>query len=101
MDSLKTIEEIELVSSFTGAIDIMEKGITKGMALEFIANYLKIPMEQTLAIGDNNNDATMLKAAKIGIAMENATSLAKNNANELTDTNLNNGVLKALQKHIG
>jgi len=58
-------------------------------------------MEQTLAIGDNNNDATMLKAAKIGIAMENATDLAKNNANDLTDTNLNNGVLKALQKHIG
>jgi Cof subfamily protein (haloacid dehalogenase superfamily) len=101
MDSLKTIDEIELVSSFTGAIDIMEKGITKGMALEFIANYLNIPMEQTLAIGDNNNDATMLKAAKIGIAMENATTLAKDNANELTDTNLNNGVLKALQKHIG
>jgi len=101
MNSLKTIEEIELVSSFTGAIDIMEKGITKGMALEFIANYLNIPMEQTLAIGDNNNDATMLKVANIGIAMKNATTLAKKHANELTDTNINNGVLKALQKHIG
>jgi len=101
MAILSNIDEIELVSSFNGAIDIMEKGITKGMALEFVADYLNIPMDQTLAIGDNNNDATMLKAAKIGIAMENATSFAKNNANEITDTNLNNGVLKALQKHIG
>lgn len=101
MDTLSVIDEIELVSSFKGAIDIMEKGITKGMALEFVANYLNIPMNQTLAIGDNNNDAAMLKAAKIGIAMENATNLAKNNANEITDTNINNGVLKALKKHIG
>jgi len=101
LSALKAIEAIELVSSFKGAIDIMEKGISKGMALQFIAKHLNIPMSQTLAIGDNNNDASMLKAANIGIAMANATPLAIDHADEMTDTNLNNGVLKALQKHIG
>lgn len=99
-DKFDSMENIEIVSSFKGAIDIMVKGISKGEALKFMANYLKIPMEDTLAIGDNNNDATMLKSANIGIAMENATPLAKDNANFITSSNENNGVLKALKKHL-
>ena len=100
LNELKTLKNIEIVSSFENGIDIMTSNINKGTALEFVANYLKIPISQTLAIGDNNNDASMLKKASIGIAMENATILAKKNADYITTSNEFNGVLNALKKHI-
>lgn len=97
---LETIEDIEIVSSFKGAIDIMNKGITKGMALKFVANYLNIPIENTIAMGDNNNDASMLEAAGLGIAMKNATAHAKDHSDVITDDNNDQGVLKALKKYL-
>lgn len=100
LNKLKTLKNIEIVSSFENGIDIMTSNINKGTALEFVANYLEIPISQTLAIGDNNNDASMLKKANIGIAMENATILAKKNADYITTSNEYNGVINALKKYI-
>ncbi|MGM0379182.1 MAG: Cof-type HAD-IIB family hydrolase [Bacillota bacterium] len=97
---LEKIDCLEIVSSFEGAIDIMVKGITKGNALKNVSKYLNIDFNNSLAIGDNDNDATMLKMAKIGIAMENGSEKAKINADFITTTNNNNGVLKALKKYI-
>ena len=97
---LEKIDSLEIVSSFEGAIDIMVKGITKGNALKNVARYLNIDFKNSLAIGDNDNDATMLKMAKIGVAMENGSKEAKLNADFITTTNNNNGVVKALKKYI-
>jgi Cof subfamily protein (haloacid dehalogenase superfamily) len=96
----KLLSELKTLKNIENGIDIMTSNINKGAALEFVANYLKIPISQTLAIGDNNNDASMLKKASIGIAMENATILAKKNADYITTSNEFNGVINALKKHI-
>ncbi len=44
-------------------------GVNKGAALKWLANYLQIPVEQTIAIGDNDNDITMLEQAGLGVAV--------------------------------
>ncbi len=95
-DTLKKEKELEVVSSFKAAIDIMEKGITKGKALQSVADYLKIPMEAVIALGDNDNDATMLEAAGLGIAMENATDAAKASADDITHHHEDDGVGRTL-----
>ena len=53
-------------------LEIIDQNAGKGSALKFLAEYLQLPIENTLAIGDGLNDISMLQAAGIGIAMENS-----------------------------
>ena len=50
-------------------LDIVPKHITKYQALLQLSVYLRIPMEQIIAIGDNINDIEMIKHAGIGVAI--------------------------------
>ena len=48
-------------------VDVLNRGCTKGHALERWANFRGIPREQVMAIGDNYNDIEMLAYAGNGI----------------------------------
>lgn len=52
-------------------------GISKGAALIELVEILNISMEDTLAIGDNHNDLSMLKMAHLGAAVGNAVDDVK------------------------
>ena len=47
-------------------------GISKGAALKELTQLLDIPLEDTLAIGDNYNDISMIETAGIGTCVANA-----------------------------
>ncbi|MGN0571953.1 MAG: Cof-type HAD-IIB family hydrolase [Candidatus Fimenecus sp.] len=79
-------------------LEITAQGCDKGAAILELAAQLGIRQEETMACGDGFNDVTMLRAAGIGVAMANAQTPAKEAANYITDSNLENGVGKALQK---
>lgn len=64
------------VASMEDAFDIMARGISKGSALRHLAGLLGLRMAEIAAIGDNDNDADMLSAAGLGIAMANGTRQA-------------------------
>ena len=70
----------------------------KGAALEFLAQYYGIPIEQTMAFGDQNNDITMIKTAGIGVAVGNATEELKQAADFVTKTISEDGVVYAIEK---
>lgn len=53
-------------------LELLPKGVSKGKALEWLHNYLGIPVEKTIAIGDYENDIEMLRVAGIAAAPENA-----------------------------
>jgi hydroxymethylpyrimidine pyrophosphatase-like HAD family hydrolase len=57
-----------------------------------------ITAEETICIGDNENDLSMIEYAGMGVAMGNATDVLKSVANYVTDTNDNDGVAKAIEK---
>ena len=63
----------------TGA-DLLEKGYSKAMGLEKIAEVYKIPREKTLAFGDSFNDEEMLLWANLGVAVGNAIPYIKEKA---------------------
>ncbi len=52
------------------AFDILPKRLTKGTALKNLCKHLGIKIEDTMAIGNGNNDRPMTEAAGIGITTE-------------------------------
>ena len=63
-------------------------------------SYINIPIENSLAAGDQENDISMLKAAGTGIAMINGTEEVKKIADVITKKdNDNDGLVEFILKN--
>jgi hypothetical protein len=80
-------------------LEISSRTADKGNGLMHLAEYLHIPIEETIAIGDSENDLAIIKAAGLGIAMANATDDIKAAAGDITLSNEESGVAAALMKY--
>lgn len=80
--------------------ELTNKGVDKGIGLLHLADYLNIKQSETMACGDEGNDYSMVKAAGLGVAMENGIDRVKAVADYITDTNDNDGVAKAIEKFV-
>lgn len=89
---------LEVSSSSRGNIEITHADAQKGTAVASIAEKLGISLEDTMAIGDNLNDKSMLERVGYPVAMANAIPELKEHAKFVTDTNENSGVAKAIYK---
>lgn len=81
-------------------IEIVRKGMNKGVALDRIARYYQIEPENVIAFGDEDNDLEMINYAGVGVAMKNAASHLKKVANHITDTNEADGVASFLENYL-
>ena len=79
-DELSKNDNLVITSSGPGNIEINHVNAQKGVALQAYADSLNIPMDNVMAIGDNNNDVSMLKAAGIGAALISLPSSSKTKA---------------------
>ena len=79
--------------------DITAREADKGQALHRMAQYLGLDLAHTIAFGDGGNDATMIREAGIGIAMGNAIPALKSDANHVTTSVDENGILLALRQY--
>lgn len=101
-DALVTaFPETAVTSSVENNLEINAQTATKGKALETLAHILGIRMDRTLAFGDDLNDASMLRAAGIGVAMENASREAVEAADERTTSCDDSGVAAAIRRLLG
>ncbi|WP_346353943.1 HAD family hydrolase [Azotosporobacter soli] len=98
--SFKTAGQLTLVQSMAGATDIMATGVSKGDGLTFLAETIGLNLAETVAFGDNYNDISMLKQVRYSIAMGNGEAEVKAIAWQVTDSNEENGVAKALRKYV-
>lgn len=73
---------------------------SKGTALQALAGELGIPMEQTLAIGDNRNDVDMIRRAGVGVAMGNAIPETKQCADWIARTQDEDGTADFLEEFL-
>lgn len=64
-------------------------GVSKGDAVRRLCGILNIPPAYAVAVGDERNDISMLKAAGIGAAVENAVQEAKEAADYVTKNDHN------------
>lgn len=99
-DKLIKINEIEIASSAKHNIEITGKGVSKGKAAEILASCYNIEREKIIAIGDSENDLSMIEFAGMGVAMGNAIDIVKKKADYITDTNDNDGAAKAVNYFI-
>ena len=97
------IERTGIVSasqSLKGNLEVMNKGVTKGNAVRILSEIFSIPREEIIAIGDNENDLSMIEYAGLGIAMGNAEEMLKKAADYITTDYMEDGVAAAIEKFI-
>lgn len=84
---------------WTAWLDIAPDGVNKATALERVRAMLDIPRSRVMAIGDGRNDIDMLEWASVhgrGVAMGQAPDEVRAVANEMTGTDLDDGVATVL-----
>ena len=72
---------------------------SKSSALCFLRDYWGFKPEEVLAIGDQDNDIDMIKAAGIGVAMGNGTPNLKDSADFITKSLDEDGFSYAMEKY--
>lgn len=98
--ALDKLSDLEISSSWYDNVEVLAKGVNKASALRALAEHLGVPMEGTMALGDNENDLSMIEAAGIGVAMGNGADIVKEKADFVTATNEEDGVARAVAKFV-
>ncbi|MCD7736117.1 MAG: Cof-type HAD-IIB family hydrolase [Lachnospiraceae bacterium] len=82
-------------------LEIVPAGVTKGNAVRWMCDFLKIPIENSVAAGDAPNDIDMLEAAYVGAAMKNAYSGVKEHGDYVTKSDNNHdGVAEIINRFV-
>lgn len=80
-------------------IEVFSCQAGKGTALCHLADRLGIPREATIAMGDSSNDLSMLKAAGLALAMENAVPALKEEADAIICHHKDHGLKYVLEHY--
>lgn len=91
-------EELEPVLSGDSWIDIANKSVSKGSAMQAIQEELHISREDSMAFGDYLNDYTLMQSCEESYAMENAHPDLKAIAKHIANSNDEDGVMKILRQ---
>ncbi|NUS74410.1 MAG: HAD family phosphatase [Corynebacteriales bacterium] len=76
----QVVARTSLIAAFAGMrgrVDIGPAGATKAMALAWLAEYLGIDIQNSVAFGDSPTDDDMLRLVGLGIAMGDASASTK------------------------
>lgn len=79
--------------------DITAKGADKGEGLLAMTQHLGLNPKYTMSFGDGGNDSSMIRTAGIGVAMGNALDSLKQEADYITTSVDDDGILNALQNY--
>ena len=82
-------------------LEIVSAGVNKGEGIEKLCELLNVPLERTVAMGDEANDVDMIRAAGIGVAMCNGIPALKAVADVVTEhDNNHDGVAEIIERFI-
>lgn len=99
MDDLHKLQGIEITWSYRLHLDVMKQGVSKGSVIPYLCERHNIRPENVMALGDQDNDASMIASAGIGIAMAAASKKAAAAADHITDRVENCGFAKAIYRY--
>ncbi len=93
-------DRVNTMFSQNGYLEILPKEANKGNALRFLCSHLDIPVSDTYAVGDSENDIAMLRAAGISYAMKNGDETVKSSADFITALDHNHDGIAEVLNHI-
>lgn len=94
----KNLIDSNLEQEGSAYYDIANIEASKGNAIIEFCKRLNIDLKDTIAIGDSYNDISMFETVGHSVVMQNANDKIKEYADEITETNENNGVAVFLEK---
>ncbi len=101
MDLKDITRDIDVSYSSNRYIEFNRKGINKGQGLLSLARLLGVKQEETIAIGDNLNDLSMIRAAGLGVGVRNAAEGVKPECDYVTEaTNNESAVAEVIERFI-
>lgn len=74
-------------------LEFNQVGINKGEGITRLGNKLNITLDEIIAIGDNNNDISMIQKAGLGVCVQNATDEVKQEADYICQANHNQSAI--------
>lgn len=100
-NKLHIVDEINENSSYEEKwFSASNSNCSKGNALKIVSKYLNIPIDNTIAIGNDKNDISMFEVAGLSIAVANASDDIKSKVNHITLSNDEDGVAVFLESLI-
>lgn len=97
---LESCPGIRIVCGGYHNLEFTKAGVSKAAGLRFLCDYLNIPIEASMVCGDSENDADILQAAGLSVAMANADETIKNLCDYVTKSCDADGVGYAIQKFV-
>lgn len=97
---ITTHTKLWYTSSESGLLDISAPDVTKGEGVRRLAQMMNIPLKQTCAFGNYENDISMFSVVGLAIAMENSSPAAKASAMTVTKSNMESGVGWGIRNYI-
>lgn len=85
--------KVDMYFSSRDYLEMVSEGVSKGAALRMFCEWMGIPLENSVAAGDESNDLSMLKAAGVGCAVANAQAEVKQAADYVTEQDNNHSAI--------
>ena len=92
--------QVSAVRSQPHYLDVTHPSANKGVVIERLSRYLKIPMDRIATLGDQLNDVLMFKKSGLSIAMGNASDEVKQQATFVTTSFGEEGFANAIEQFI-
>ena len=91
---------VNVTQSLDHLVEVTAPGASKGQALAHLAAHLGVAQEATMAMGDHDNDASMIAWAGLGVAMGNASPAAKAVADVIAPPLEEEGAAWAIERYV-
>ena len=91
---------LQVVRSWDRLIEATGPSISKGEALARLAAHMGVAQSETMAVGDQDNDVSMIAWAGLGVAMGNASPAAKAAADVIAPALQADGAAWAIERYV-
>ena len=88
---------LDIIDREKGFYEIVPKGFSKASGIDYMVKHLGLSKKDTVAMGDSNNDLTMLMAVNTAIAMERSSEGVLKIADYVTTDVNKDGIYNALK----